>query len=289
MSPRSALPSLLPPTGAQRDSELALAGQPGLPLRLYGDRTPEGAVPLVLHLHGGAFVAGDLDSGATVAGLLAAAGAVVVSLAYPLAPAHPFPQGIEAAYAALGWTFQQRRRLAGSGSRVYLAGEEAGANLAAALSMVARDRAHPPLAGQVLISPLLDPCVGTPSVRAALGAQTCCKWAEGWQQYLRSPMDAEHPYAVPGASRRLVDLPPTLVLAGADDPMRDEAQAYAQKLEQAGVAVRLRVLGPETGWPGTLLEKPAAGACPCGDAVVGQLRQFFADTRPAKPRPPPPS
>jgi acetyl esterase/lipase len=100
------------------------------------------------------------------------------------------------------------------------------------------------------------------------------KWAEGWAQYLRGPMDAEHPYAVPGKATRLAGLPPALVLTGADDPMRDEAMAYAGRLRAAGIAVTSEVLTSQTGWPEALAEvKPEE--CPCAGAVRSHLRTFF--------------
>jgi acetyl esterase/lipase len=241
--------------------------------RLYGSKRRGQAVPLVLHLHGGAFTSGDLDAGECLAQLLAEAGAVVVSLAYPLAPQHPFPQAAEAAYAALEWVYKQRSKLAGKDAPVFVAGDEAGGNLAAAIALMARDRAHPPLAGQILVTPMLDPCTGTPSVREAMGDAVACKWTEGWRQYLRGPMDAEHPYAVPGRAQRLAGLPPTLVMAGEDDPMRDEALAYARRLEAAGIAVKT-VLFPTTGWPESLAEVQPQ-ACPCEEAVREQLRAFL--------------
>ena len=280
MSPRATLPAALEET----DTRITLANRPAVDARLYGKRTPGGAQPLVLHFHGGAFVAGGLDNGAMVARLLAGAGAVVVSLAYPLAPASPFPQGIEVGYDVLEWVHKQRVKLAGQGARVFLAGEEAGGNLAAAVAMMSRDRAHPPLAGQILLSPMLDPCVGTASQRAAVDENASgCKWAEGWQQYLRCPMDAEHPYAVPGTSRRLADLAPTLVLSGADDPLRDEARAYADRLRSAGINVTYSLLPWAQGWPDALLEA-APAECACSMAVQDQLRAFFAATnQPAQP------
>jgi acetyl esterase len=238
-------------------------------------------LPLVLHFHGGAFVSGDLDSGAQMAQLLVEAGALVASLAYPLAPAHRFPDAVEAGYAALEGLYKQRTRLAGSGAPVYLAGDEAGGNLAAAVAMVARDRSHPPLAGQILVAPMLDPCTATPSLRETLGDAVQCKWTAGWQQYLRGPMDAEHPYAVPARAQRLVGLPPALVLAGQDDPMRDEAIAYAERLRGAGVAVTTAVLGPATGWPGSL-EQAAPDRCPCAAEARRVLQAFFQ-----APTPPP--
>lgn len=263
-------------TLVESDTTIALAGRPPLAARIYGSRRPGVAAPLVLHFHGGAFVSGDLDSGACMARLMADVGAVVVSLAYPLAPENPFPQAVEAGHAALDWLYKQRNKLGGKGAQIYVAGDEAGANLAAAAALMARDQAHPPLAGQLLIAPMLDPCVGTSSQRQTMGCgTTSCKWADGWQQYLRSPMDAEHPYAVPARAQRLVGLPPTLILTGADDPMRDEALAYGQRLRDAGIPVMSELLPLDTGWPDSLLADPARTECPCAAGVQRHFRAFF--------------
>ncbi len=298
-------PAAASPTALQadeRDIVIALAGRDPVLARTYGVRagrvaagTP--AQPLVLHFHGGNFACGDLDDGRCVARLLVEAGAAVVSMAYPLAPLHPFPDAIEVGYEALVWLYRQRTRLAGKGAPVYLAGEEAGGNLAASLALIARDRAHPPLAGQLLLSPMLDPCVGTASMREATSDATEvteCKYFQGWKDYLQRPRDAEHPYAVPGGARRLADLAPTLVLAGQDDPMRDEALAYAKRLQDAGIPVCSQVLTSAQGWPEALADPATAdSACPCSASVLQQFRRFFDQTRPAeaaapapKPRPP---
>ncbi|XAH22789.1 alpha/beta hydrolase [Xylophilus sp. GW821-FHT01B05] len=271
----AAAPAGLPAAVPEQDIALDLPGRAPVAARLYGRRQPGGGTPLVLHFHGGAFVAGGLDNGAYVARLLARAGAVAVSLAYPLAPEHPFPEPVEIGFAALEAVYRQRVQLAGRRVRLYLAGEEAGGNLAASVALIARDRGHPPLAGQILVSPMLDPCTGTPSLRESV---TCdngkCKWTEGWQAFLRSPMDAEHPYAVPGSVQRLTNLAPTLVLAGDDDPMRDEAMAYAERLRSAGIAVTSRVLSATDNWPDALFA-PEDNECACGPAVLQQFQAFF--------------
>lgn len=255
-------------------TSIEVKGRPTIAARVYGRRRPGAPSPLVVHFHGGAFVSGDLDAGACMAQLLVEAGAIALSVAYPLAPAHRFPEAVEAAYDALQWAFRHRYKLAGAGTQVFVAGDEAGGNLAAAVALVSRDRAHPPLAGQVLVAPMLDPWVGTASLRNSMQCQTECKWAEGWQQYLRGPMDAEHPYAVPGKATRLAGLPPALVLTGTDDPMRDEAMAYAERLRGAGIAVTSEVLTAKTDWPESLAEaKPEE--CPCAGAVREHLRAFF--------------
>lgn len=266
-----------PPAQAPVDGSIELAGSQ-LSARFYGRRPARGTAPLVLHLHGGQFVSGGLDSGRCMGTLLAQAGAVVVSVAYPLAPEHPFPQGLEAAFAALTWVHKRRAKLAGAGAPLYVAGEEAGGNLAAALALMARDQQQPELAGQILVSPMLDTCLATASVRGAQAGAVGCRFADGWHHYLSRTCDADHPYAAPGSSRRLTGLPPALLLTAQDDILRDEASSFARRLTEAGVTVRSAVLGMPTGWPCTLQEPGMAA--PWAEAVLEQVRSFFA----AQPR-----
>ena len=289
MPTRSLLPATAPaapalaPT-AEKDITIELKGREPVSARTYGacgvkaQRGVAVETPLVLHFHGGNFICGGLESGRTVARMLANVGAVVVSMAYPLAPLHPFPDAIEVGYEALEWLYKQRVKLAGKGARIYLAGEEAGGNVAAALTLIARDRAHPPLAGQILLSPMLDPCVGTASLRDATDGNPACKYYEGWQKYLRSLRDADHPYAVPATARRLSDLAPTLLLAGQEDPMRDETMTFADRLREAGIAVTSHVLASAENWPDALAE-PREGDCgACAVVVTQHFREFFEAT-----------
>jgi len=289
MSPRSPLPAteLSAPASslaAENDITIELKGREPVSARTYGAcgvKAQRGVIaetPLVLHFHGGNFVCGGLESGRTVARMLADAGAVVVSMAYPLAPLHPFPDAIEVGYEALEWLYKHRVKLAGKGARIYLAGEEAGGNVAAALTLIARDRAHPPLAGQILLSPMLDPCVGTASLREATDGDPQCKYYEGWQKYLRSLRDAEHPYAVPAAAHRLARLAPTLVLSGQEDPMRDEAMTFAGRLREAGIAVTSHVLASAENWPDALSEPVEGGCGACAVVVTKHFREFFEAT-----------
>jgi acetyl esterase len=207
-------------------------------LRWYGAEGPVAGVPLVLHFHGGAFTDGSLDEGAPIAEALAAAGAIVASIDYPLAPAHKFPAAVEAGYAALGMLARLRGRRARS-IPLYVAGEEAGGNIAAAVAMMARDRGDE-LAGQILVDPLLDPCIGTPSMRNAhAGEAGRCKYADGWHHYFRTPQDADHPYAAPASARRVAGLPATLIVATVGTPMRDEVMAYSTRLSAGGISTHL--------------------------------------------------
>lgn len=254
------------------DDEVIEAG--ALRVRRYGPRRSGAGMALVLHFHGGAFVYGSVDNGVVVAGSLAAAGAVVVSVDYPLAPAHPFPEAVEAGYAALEWTFRHRSKLAGTKPRLFVAGEDAGGNIAAAVALMARDRHGPELAGQILLSPMLDPCLATKSLRQAEAGAQGCRWADGWCHYLRSPVQADHPYAAPGLASRLMGVPPTLLISEENDPLRDETQAYARKLVGAGVPVQEALLTGISGWP-CVLAQPIPEPAAWLEALQVHLREFI--------------
>jgi len=257
-------------------------GGPTLKVRVYNcGRCDE--KPVVLHFHGGAFVGGGLDEGSAVANAFAAAGAAVASIDYPLAPEHPFPGAAEAGYAVLQWLDRQRRRLADRHAPLFVAGEEAGGNLATAVAMMARDRAGPALAGAVLLSPMLDSCVATASHRHAKAGPVGCPWADGWRAYLSKATDALHPYAAPAHSLRLAGLPPTLLITATDDPLRDETQAFARRLRTAQVPVQESLLPGPTGWPRSYRHTDAV---PWSVALVERLRPFLHAVAPEAARHP---
>jgi acetyl esterase/lipase len=259
-----------------RDEQVVLHdGASPLRVRVHARPVVARSAPLVLHLHAGAFVRGSLTEGATVARVLAQSGVVVASLDYPLAPAHPFPAALDAAYCALQGLQRERRRFSGAQAPVLVAGEEAGGNLAAALALMARDRGSPELAGQILLSPMLDMCVATASLRAAKAGPVGCPWADGWRRYLARADDATHPYAAPGRSMRLAGLPPTLLVTASDDPLRDETRAYAERLRDAGVAVLSHVLPAPSGLPAGYLQADADASPAWAEALRAPLRQFL--------------
>lgn len=255
--------ALMIPIGADTDC----------PATLY--RAERAGAPLVLHLHAGAFTSAPPEGMPCVVRLLLGAGATVVSLQYPLAPERPFPYAAEAAHAAL-LHLQKRRKAWGTpSSRLFVAGEEAGGNLAAAASLMARDRAGPPLAGQILFSPMLDVCVGTASLRRAQAGPVGCRWADGWHDYLPDANAALHPYATPGAAARLSGVPATLLVTAADDAFRDETAAYAARLRQAGVPVEQLVLPPPTRFPAPYMETPPACDAAWALQARDHLRRFL--------------
>lgn len=248
-----------------------------LAARVYGCGAASPAA-LVLHLHGGTFNTGSIESGRCVAEALREAGAAVASIAYPLAPRHRFPETLEDIYRSLQALHAKRRAWSGRMTPLHVAGEEAGGNLAAALAMMARDRGGPRLAGQILFSPMLDACLATHSLRTADAGPVGCRWADGWHDYLGSPDRAAHPYAAPLGAMRLSGLPPALIVTAEDDPLRDECAAYAGKLRKAGVQAELHVERGPTDWPGAY---SAAETEPCClESVHDPLVSFFRSTAP---------
>jgi len=250
-------------------------------VRVHGKRN--GLAPVALYFHGGAFTSGSIAESARLPELIAQAGGVAVSADYPLAPAHPFPHALETMFDVLGALQLCCAQWASRRSSLFVAGEESGGNLAAALALMARDR-RAPLAGQILVSPMLDPVMGTCSVRSADVGAVGCPWADGWAAYLGSPDKAAHPYAAPLSASRLAGVAPALLLTAEDDPLRDESETYARRLREAGVRVQHHVLPAPTAWPFTLSAptNDAARSAPWAGEVVGHLKKFFASA--AAPR-----
>jgi acetyl esterase len=276
MSPAAVQTALSAP--AWTETTVRPAGLAPLPARVYGRKPATGSIPLVLHFHAGAFTSGSLESGSAIASLIAEAGAVVVSVDYPLAPQHPFPQAVETGYAALTVLHKLRAKLAGADAPLVVAGEEAGGNIAAAVALMARDRQRPQLAGQILFSPMLDACVATASSRKANVGHAACKWALGWQDYLKDVANPSHPYAVPGRAMRLAGLPSTLLITAEDDPIRDEALAFAQRLHSASVPTQELVVPGTTGWPASYGATPDS-ALPWPSAALERCREFLSSVR----------
>lgn len=224
---------------------LQLGPAPGHVATLYPARRPlDGAGrALLLWLHGGGFTEAEAVAARARADLLAEAGADVVLLDYPLAPEHPFPAGLQAAFEALQALAARPGRFTGSTrTALFVGGEEAGGNIAAALAMMARDQQAPVVAGQLLISPMLDPRLGSASMRGGDCGGCECPYALGWRAYLGDGIRADHPYAVPLNARRLGGLAPALVLSVAGHPLSDESRRYAAALRAHGGCARDLVL-----------------------------------------------
>jgi acetyl esterase len=208
-----------------------------VPIRVYqGTTTPTG---VVVYFHGGGFVIGSIGLMDNVARELAFhSGAVVVSVGYRLAPEHPYPAALEDCESVTRWALDNVGEFAAGRGSVAVAGESAGGNLAAAVSLRLRDTGDADLAGQVLIYPAVGGTAEFPSVEEFGGLVLNRHAVElFWTAYSGGrALDAD-PYAVPLAATDLTGLPPALVILGGCDVLRDEGHAYAGRLRDAGVAV----------------------------------------------------
>ena len=209
-----------------------------VPVRIY---TPAGTgpFPILIWCHGGGMVVGDLETAdATARHLTVETGCVTVSVDYRLAPETKFPGACDDCYAAAVWASDNAASIQGDASRMAVGGDSAGGNLAAVVAQMARDRANPDLAFQLLVYPMTSLDFETSSyvdnADGYLLTRDSMKWY--WDQYLGAPDDPNHPYAVPSRAGSFKNLPPALVITAEFDPLRDEGEAYAKSLEAAGVA-----------------------------------------------------
>ena len=208
-----------------------------VPVRIY---TPngDGPFPCLVWFHGGGWVVGDLDSAdSTARHLTVGAGCVVVSIDYRLAPETKFPGPAEDCYAATSWVFENASGLGILADRIAVGGDSSGGNLAAAVCLMIKDRGGPNLAMQLLVYPVTDWSFQTDSyVGNAEGYQlTKDTMIWYWDQYVSHDGDAQDPYAAPLKAPDLSGLPSALVITAEFDPLRDEGEAYANRLKVAGV------------------------------------------------------
>jgi acetyl esterase len=222
---------------------LRVAGAAGeLDARLYRPLEQDN-LPLLVFFHGGGFVMGNLDTHDNLCRSLASlTEAVVVSVAYRLAPESKFPAAPLDCYAATCWLVEHASELGVDGSRLGLAGDSAGGNLALAVSRLAAQRQGPKISYQCLFYPVAD---------ARCDSQSYEDFAEGyfltgammywfWQQYLQDADQGDDPLASPLRADRLADLPPTTLISAEFDPLRDEGEAFALRLREAGVSARVQ-------------------------------------------------
>ena len=234
-------------------SDLAVPGPHGdVPVRVYvpaGGEVPASAgttnvragttgLPVCVWFHGGGWVVGSIETNdPTCRALANASGAIVVSVDYRLAPEHKFPIPFDDCYAATEWAAANAASFGGDGSRLAVAGSSAGGNLAAAVALRARDEGGPRLAHQSLICPVVDTDLERPSYVEngdgyGLNYDTMVYFL---QCYVSSEADASNPYVAPMAADNLSGLPSAFVLTCEFDPLRDEGEAYAERLREAGV------------------------------------------------------
>jgi acetyl esterase len=213
-----------PDTTSLEIADHTVPADPPVPVRSY---RPQGAQGAIVWLRGGGFVMGDLDTEHPWAARLAdGAGVVVVSIGYRQAPEHRFPAALDDACAALAWTASSATTLGIDPTRIAVGGHSAGAGLAAAVALWARDHQGPPIRFQLLNQPELDDRHQTWSARHFTDTpwMTRDKLAATWRHYLGAqPATA---YAAPARATDLSGLPPAYVATAEFDPLRDEAIGY---------------------------------------------------------------
>ncbi len=232
-----------PDTAGLEIEDRTLPADPDVPVQIYRPHRPQGAI---VWLHGGGFVMGDLKTEHPWAVRIAdGSSAVVISVGYRRAPEHRFPAALDDSYAVLAWAAEHAAELGVDPERIAVGGHAAGAGLAAAVALRARDQQGPAIRFQLLNQPELDDRQETWSARHFTDTpfMTREKVAASWQHYLGSA--SASPYAAPARATDLCGLPPAYITSAEFDPNRDEAITYALRLLQAGVPVELHQ------WPGT--------------------------------------
>jgi acetyl esterase len=239
---------------------------------------PDRPLPTLMYFYGGGWALGSLDTGDAVCRALAnRAGCLVVAAAYRLAPEARFPAAVHDCHAATAWVAANAAEVGADPDRIAVGGDSAGGNLAAAVALLARDRADVALAGQLLVYPNTDHGSDTTSMREAddpaLFNRTSVAWY--WGHYLSTQEDGLDPLASPLRAPSLAGLPPALVITAEYDPLRDEGEAYARRLAAEGVPAELiRYDGMAHGFftmVGTLDTARTAL-----DAAAERLRVWFA-------------
>jgi len=244
-----------------------------LPVRIHW---PAGnsPFPALVFFHGGGWVLGDLDShDVTCRSLTNQASCVTVSVDYRLAPEHKFPAAVEDAYVAARWVADHAADLGVDPARLAVGGASAGGNLATVISLMARERGGPALVFQLLIYPVTDAGLDTPSARAVTSDAYPLNRADMewfWGHYLRDDTDRLDPRASPALALNLAGLPPALVITAEIDPLCDEGERYAEALTRAGVVTTYtRYDGVTHGFVGmeAALDKGRTAVAECARAL----------------------
>lgn len=212
-----------------------------VPVRIYTPDCHGNKVPIIIYSHGGSWIGGSIDDYGNVCRKLSKnSQAIVISVNYRLAPENPFPAGLNDVYNVLQWVYNYAKSINGDSTRICVVGDSAGANLSAAVSQMARDKGGPPIISEVLIYPSTNIYqLNTKSWSYFGGGYNITK--ENFEKFvsLYTPnlQERKNVYASPLLSKNFKGLPNTLIITAEFDPLRDEDDAYGNKLKEAGVNV----------------------------------------------------
>ncbi|MDP6565902.1 MAG: alpha/beta hydrolase [Alphaproteobacteria bacterium] len=229
-----------PPPLARREDRTIPGPHGDIPVRIYDSVADGTDRPMLVYLHGGGWVQGDLDTHDGICGKLAAwADCLVVAVDYRLSPEHKFPVPVEDAHAAYLWLQSHAAELGGDPNRVAIGGDSAGGNLSAVVCQLTAQAGEGVPHGQVLIYPATDARLGSASHAEMREGYIIPRERVDWymEQYLNGEQDRLDPRVSPLLTEDLSDQPPALVVTAGFDPLRDEGQQYAERLRQGGVAV----------------------------------------------------
>ncbi|MGZ6994557.1 MAG: alpha/beta hydrolase [Acidimicrobiia bacterium] len=247
-----------------------------IPVRIYrpGGDEPK---PTIVYYHGGGWVIGGLDThDGTCRAFANATDALVVSIDYRLAPEHPFPAPLDDAVAGLHWVHEHATELGGDPTRLAVAGDSAGGNLAAVVAQVARDSDGPWLCFQLLIYPVTDHEFDSISMIDNAEGYFLTRDAMRWfyRHYLSDPSQGADPRVSPRRASDLSGLPPAFVITAEFDPLRDQGIAYAEAMAAAGTPVAVRTYGGMFHGFVSMVDYIDAGKVAFEDAVAA-LRSAF--------------
>jgi acetyl esterase len=218
--------------------------QDGRTVKLYIMKPTQisGKPGVLLFIHGGVWIVGNFQNHQRLLrDLVVGSGQIGVFVEYTSLPAAKFPTQLEESYVALKWVSEHADEIGAEGGRIAVAGNSVGGNMAAALSLMAKDRNGPKISYQVLMIPATDAGVDTKSYHeygtGRFLARSFMKY--GWDLYAPDAATRNNPYVSPlrASTQELKGLPPALVITAENDPLRDEGEAYARKLKAAGVTV----------------------------------------------------
>lgn len=232
-----------PPEAVQQIEEYIAATSEGhIRIRIYSPFEGTAPFPVCVYFHGGGFVVGSESYESPIRALTNRSGHILCVVEYRLAPEQPFPAAIDDAFAATEWIAHNADRFGGDPRHIAICGDSAGGNLAAVVTLLNQERHAFDLRFQVLVYPMLDATCSQPSTRLLAQGYGFSTEKIQWyfSQYLTPHIDKRDPCISPLFAENLRGLPPAFIATAEYDPLRDEGEAYAQRLLDAGVSVTLK-------------------------------------------------